>query len=97
MRNDTNTLIHLPDLLFVQWCEERFGINRGVYNTIDFWFYQKGVKEVAQRRRYALSFFLSFNQHKDEKTKIKFGHGGLAASLKHYWEVSIETPLKQNA
>lgn len=97
MKNDTNTLIHLPDLLFVQWCEKEYGINRGVYNTIDFWFYQKGVKEVTQRRRYALNFFLSLNQHSDKKTRVKFGHGGLTTSLKHYWNLSIETQLKQNA
>ncbi|OVE34286.1 hypothetical protein CCZ20_27350 [Priestia aryabhattai] len=97
MKNDTNSLIHLPDLLFVQCCEEEFGINRGVYNTIELWFYKKGVEEVTQRRKYALNFFLSLNPYRDKKIKIKFGHGGLVTRLEHYWKVSTQTQLKQNA
>ncbi len=97
MKHDPNTLIHLPDLSFVQWCDTEFGINRGVFNTIDSWFYQKGVKEITRRRRYILKFFLSLRPHRDKKQKIILGDGGLIPSLNNYWEISIERGLKQNA
>ncbi|AZU65153.1 hypothetical protein CHR53_26230 [Neobacillus mesonae] len=92
-----NTLIHLPDLLFVQWYYDEFGINRGVYNTIDSWFYQKGIREITQRRKYILKFTFSLYQHFDQKQKIKFGPGGLVISLNNFWDVFIERGLKQNA
>ncbi|OCA92014.1 hypothetical protein [Pseudobacillus wudalianchiensis] len=97
MKKDLNTLIHLPDLLFVQWCDAEFGINRGVYNTIDSWFYQKGIKEITQRRKYILKFYLSLIHHGSKGSKIKFGHGGLAASLNNYWKAFIESEWKRNA
>ncbi|MBA9028435.1 hypothetical protein [Peribacillus huizhouensis] len=97
MKNDMNALIHLPDLLFIQWCDAEFGINRGVYNTIDSWFYQKGVKEITQRRKYILKFSQSLNQYCDKRAKIKFGPGGLIGCLNNYWKVFIESGLKQNA
>jgi riboflavin kinase len=97
MNYDVNTLIHLPDLLFVQWCDTKFGINRGVFNTIDSWFYQKGEKEITRRRRHILKFILSLSPHRDKKQKIKLGDGGLIPSLNNFWEISLENGSKQNA
>ena len=90
MKNDTYTLIHLPDLLFAQWCDEKFGINRGVYNTIDSWLYQKGILEITKRRVYTLNFLQSLNPHSDKKAKCKFGHGGLSNSLDNFWKASTK-------
>ncbi|KAB7707158.1 hypothetical protein F9802_09120 [Bacillus aerolatus] len=97
MKNDINSLIHLPDLLFVQWFDAEFGINRGIYNTIDSWFYQKGVKDITQRRHYILKFSQSLNHLSNKRQKIKLGPGGLTTSLNNFWEVFIDRGLKENA
>lgn len=78
--------IHLPDLMFVNLCEANYGINRGVYNTIDAWFYKHGITDVLERRRNIISF-LDFIKPKSEtngKSRHKFGPGGLAVKLQNY-------------
>jgi riboflavin kinase len=75
--------INLTDLSFANQCFEVYGINRGVYNTIDFYFYEKGIKEIKQRRNLILSFFESVS---DKNSKRKnFGKGGLSAALDSYY------------
>lgn len=81
-----NDIIHLPDLLLVKWCEENFGVNRGVYNTIDSWFYEKGIRDVTQRRQYILHFFEYEIQYRGKSEKLKFGHGQLSTCLHSFWE-----------
>jgi riboflavin kinase len=76
--------INLTDLSFVNQCLEIYDINRGVYNTIDFWFYEHGVKEIKQRRKIILSFLESVCT-KDSKRK-KFGNGGLSLALNNYYK-----------
>lgn len=71
--------LHFPDLLFTRLCETRYGINRGVFNTIDLWFFEQGVKDIIERRKTILSF-LEINRHQPP-----FGHGGLSARLKEYY------------
>ncbi|MEW9673342.1 hypothetical protein [Ammoniphilus sp. 3BR4] len=44
MRNIYLKEIQLPDILFCKLCEDKYGINRGVYNSIDTWFFQKGME-----------------------------------------------------
>ncbi len=98
VKYDMNSLIHLPDLAFVQWCNTEFGINRGVFNTIDSWFYEKGVKHITLRRKYILQFIQNLDRRHDEKKpKVTFGDGGLIPSLNNYWETSKEDKLKQYA
>lgn len=78
--------IHLPDLSFVDLCESKYGINRGVYNTIDAWFYRQGVIDILNRRRNILSF-LEFIKPKSDlggNFRQKFGPGGLAIKLHDY-------------
>jgi hypothetical protein len=78
--------IHLPDLSFVDFCESNYGINRGVYNTIDAWFYGQGVIDILDRRRYVLSF-LEFIKPKSDlggNFRQKFGPGGLTIKLHDY-------------
>ncbi|MFC5591467.1 riboflavin kinase [Sporosarcina soli] len=97
VKYDINSLIHLPDLSFVQWFDTEFGINRGVFNTIDAWFYQKGVKQITKRRRYILKFILNLDRHNGKKPKVTFGDGGLIPSLTNFWEITTEDKLKQHA
>jgi riboflavin kinase len=79
-------IIHLPDLLFIQFCHDQFGINRGVYNTIDAWFFQEGITNILERRRKIHHFLTEFQQKNvREKTgKIKIGHGNLTKMLNEY-------------
>jgi riboflavin kinase len=85
--NKVNQFIHLPDLQFVQLCEEHFHVNRGVYNIIDAWFYEKGIKNISTRRRIILAFFKYI--HRQNHGKIKFGPGGVKNRLEEYWEENI--------
>ncbi|ALS20496.1 MULTISPECIES: hypothetical protein [Paenibacillus] len=82
---DAEKVIHLPDLNFVQFCQKTYGLNRGVYNTVDSWFYQKGATDIADRRK-RIIHFLDCVHHPVENGRLKFGHGGLASCLTLYWE-----------
>lgn len=79
-----NAYINLPDLQFYNWCNQQFSINRGVFNTIDQWFYDYGITEVILRRIYIISF-LNFVKEDGLKEKqqqfIRFGNGGLVNRL----------------
>ena len=75
-------ILHSPDLTFTQFCEQRFALNKGIYNTIDLWFYNKGFTHILNRRRVMLRFMIySCN----DKSKVKFGSGGLTRKLKEFW------------
>ncbi|RNB77556.1 hypothetical protein EDM58_14945 [Brevibacillus panacihumi] len=76
--------IHLPDISFCRVCENAYGINRGIYNTIDAYFYQKGHRDIVLRRRIILSFlqFIGARSAKlNKKSSYKFGNGGLIEKL----------------
>lgn len=79
--------VHSPDIFFQRTCDENFGINRGVYNTIDNWFYNIGLKNILVRRKEILRFlfYLSGETNVNQKPKIKFGNGGLSKELNEYW------------
>lgn len=82
----TITPIHYPDLQFIQYCEKEYKINRGIYNTIDEWFYNNGIKNILVRRQ-TIVYFLQYlnDQRKDNSTnKVKFGNGGLSTSLSEF-------------
>lgn len=81
----TDTHIHMPDLLFVRFCEEKYKVNRGVYNTIEQWFYDQGIHNILQRRKVILSFLLFSRTYQNSDGKIKFGHGGLTERLNKFW------------
>ena len=83
--DEQKSIINLPDLLFVRYCEETFGLNRGVYNTIDQWFYKKEVKDIKVRRKKTLEFLLYCKGLiKKEENKLKFGRGNLTNLLTEY-------------
>ncbi|MDR4435007.1 riboflavin kinase [Bacillus tequilensis] len=86
--------LNLPDLYFYKKCNDLYGINRGVYNVIDNWFFEYGITQIAYRRIYILSF-LSFLKEGDQKTSskyIKFGAGGLTEKLSRFVAAYIEEP-----
>ena len=79
--------IHLPDLLFNQLCINQFGINRGVYNTIDEWFFENGIKNILERRKRIYHFLIYCSQNGlATNGKIKFGQGNLSKQLTDYSE-----------
>jgi hypothetical protein len=84
-----DSVIHLTDLSFEKYCQEKFGINRGVYNTIDSWFYNKGVADIVARRKTIIRF-LQYSHGKSAANgqSLKFGHGGLRSRLDEYWTVA---------
>ncbi|WP_256358076.1 hypothetical protein [Bacillus sp. sid0103] len=79
--------LNLPDLQFFQWCHLQYGLNKGVYNTIDQWFYGFGIEHIHYRRIYILKF-LDFTKEcgvvKDQQKFIRFGNGGLIRSLQRF-------------
>jgi riboflavin kinase len=81
-------ILNLPDLLFFKFCDEQYGINKGVYNTIDRWFYEQGVNHIANRRTLILSFCQNFCISRNKK--VKFGPGGLTTRLNLFWTQHIQ-------
>ncbi|WP_445490095.1 hypothetical protein [Niallia sp. 03133] len=84
-----NKYLNLPDLLFYNNCNRKYRINRGVFNTVDNWFYEYGVINIVYRRIYILAFFdfvKDRNIGPNSQKFIKFGQGGLTASLKEFTE-----------
>ncbi|MGE5701432.1 MAG: hypothetical protein ACM32O_02795 [Clostridia bacterium] len=79
--------IHLPDISFCKVCENVYGVNRGIYNTIDAYFYQRGARDIVARRRLILSFLQSIGTspaNLNKKSSFKFGHGGLVEKLDEF-------------
>ncbi len=81
MENEKN-FIHLTDYSFQKLCDEEFGINRGVYNEIDKWFYNEGLVNILMRRKAILNF-IRFNAI-NGKDRVRFGNGGLRQKLVEY-------------
>lgn len=86
--NNNSNIIHLPDLLFIKCCNDLFGINRGIYNTIDSWFFEKGIINILERRQRIYHFLTSCFEDDAAKNirKIRIGHGNLAKKLNEYFE-----------
>ncbi|MCO0600095.1 riboflavin kinase [Peribacillus butanolivorans] len=77
---------HLPDFSFVQFCKEEFGVNRGVYNVIDSWFYHNGSVDILKRRN-KIIHFLNYMYHSKEiksNGRMKIGKNGLSAMFDEY-------------
>ena len=77
------SIIHLPDKGFVDWCSEKFLVNRGVFNIIDHWFFDNGLENIVSRRK-AMVQFLTFihSEHcYDQKMYLQFGKGGVKKCL----------------
>ena len=83
MNEVQENIVNKTDLHFFRHCQDRFGINRGVYNTIEQWFYNKKVQDIACRRQYVLCFLKQV--YGDEKGSGKFGKEGLVSRLHKFW------------
>ncbi|MBP1914413.1 hypothetical protein [Lederbergia galactosidilytica] len=84
MNQTHEQVINKTDLHFFRYCQDLYGINRGVYNTIEQWFYNKDILNIVDRRKYILCF-LEF-VYGNEKGDGKFGKEGLVNKLKRFWE-----------
>lgn len=85
---DKSKYLNLPDLQFFKWCNQQYGLNKGVYNTIDNWLYEYGIEYILSRRIYLLAF-LEFSKSEEELNQdqskfIRFGHGGLVKKLHEF-------------
>ncbi|MCM3271337.1 RNA-binding protein [Paenibacillus elgii] len=79
---DEADVLQLPDHRFVTHCFEHYGLNRGIYNTIDEWLYRFGVRDIVQRRQAVLAFLASLHPpDRTAGTYLKFGKGGLTKQL----------------
>lgn len=91
-----NKIIHYPDFHFQKFCEKKYGVNRGVYNTIDNWLFEKGIVSILKRRKEVLSF-LNFANNKTQSkcsNHLKFGNGGLTVHLNEFYSKKKERILK---
>lgn len=77
-------VVHLPDLEFVKFCAEKFGINRGVYNTIDKWFTKNHTINIIWRRTTILRFLYWVTVYIPREGKLEFGAKGLSEQLSFY-------------
>jgi riboflavin kinase len=75
--------LHLPDIQFVNYCFQRFGLNRGIYNTIDQWLYSFGYRDIVVRRSITVEFLqdIQHKHGKDRSSLLRFGKGGLTKQL----------------
>lgn len=83
---ETSKYLNLPDLQFYNWCNRQYQVNRGVYNTIDQWFYEYGIVAIHSRRIQILAF-LDFAKDEmliEQPKYIRFGHGGLSKKLNEF-------------
>ena len=91
MGHKLEEIFNLPDIKFIQFCEWKFQLNRGVYNNIDIWFYEKGVKSIISRRKVVINFL--FFACSNEK-KVKFGSDGLKKKLEEFCKQSNNALLE---
>lgn len=86
MNQHSERIIHLADLSFIRFCNAQYGVNRGVYNTIDAWFYEQGVENIIERRKHVITFLDFITKEKgEESTRVKFGSGCLTMKLQEYF------------
>jgi riboflavin kinase len=81
--------LNLPDLNFFLRCQQQYRVNKGVFNTIDHWFYEYGMVNIIHRRIYLLAFLeyvTDGNSKPDHHKYIKFGNGGLTRRLHQFIE-----------
>ena|GEM_PF-1598275 len=78
--------LHLPNVRFYHWCEAQYGLNKGIFNTIDDWFYEHGIENILFRRAYLIAFLelASAQSAKEERKLVRFGSGGLSAKLHEF-------------
>lgn len=82
---------HYPDLSFQAYCKDHFGVNRGIYNTVEEWFFSKGFHEIVERRKLILDYFAytknssKLGPPERNLTFFKVGKGELIPSLESFF------------
>ncbi|UQZ81531.1 RNA-binding riboflavin kinase RibR [Paenibacillus konkukensis] len=97
---DESEVLHLPDIQFVTYCFQTFGLNRGIYNTIDQWLYGFGYRDVLQRRKSTLSFLRLINARGGRERSggiLRFGKGGVTKQLYDFIHLPEPIFLSQEA
>ncbi|ARF14669.1 MULTISPECIES: hypothetical protein [Sporosarcina] len=82
-------LFHLPDRRFFDWCAKSYFINRGVFNVIDSWLFDYGMKDIVLRRKvmdHYLRYLLSHGFYNEKKHFLQFGKKGVTESLSSFVE-----------
>lgn len=73
-----------PDLAFARLCEERFRVNRGIYNIVDNYFFENGYEIVEQRREKTIQFLNWVTVLLPKSENIKFGNNGVSEQLNFF-------------
>ncbi|MEK8128456.1 RNA-binding protein [Paenibacillus filicis] len=77
--------VQLPDIQFVTYCFEHYGLNRGIYNTVDEWLYEYGIRDIIARRGLIVDFLESLQgPDRSRGSYLKFGKGGLTRQLSDF-------------
>ena len=91
---ETSQYLNLPDIKFFIWCNQQYGVNRGVYNTIEQSFYEYGIVNIHKRRIQLLAFLDFVKDEKQNQMKfIRFGHGGLTRKMKEFLNISGQSVM----
>ena len=87
-----NEHLHLPDLEFVKETQSQFYVNRGIYNTIDAWFYKNGFINIVDRREHIIQFLHYAYEiiKEDKESKHMYFPKGLVPTLENYQENALE-------
>lgn len=79
---ENSEYLNVPDLQFFLWCQQHYRLNKGIYNTIDCWFYEYGIVNIHHRRIYILAFLEYVKgEGNEDKKYLQFGKGGLTRKL----------------
>lgn len=84
LKNFSDSILHYPDKDFFDWCQIHFGINRGVFNTIDQLLFAQGYKDIIKRRNlliHYLNYVIDVGFVTSKGNRIKFGKGGVKCSM----------------
>ena len=83
--NEKN-LFHIPDLDFSRYCKNEYHVNRGIYNTVDEWFFKQGLTRIVERRKTIIDFF-DYIKTIQNSSRVTIGNGGLTKKLIQFWEI----------
>ncbi|ARF17113.1 hypothetical protein [Sporosarcina ureae] len=92
-------LFHLPDRRFFDWCAKSYSINRGIFNVIDSWLFEYGMKDIISRRRAMdnyLRYLLTQGFYNEKKLFLQFGKKGVKESLSNFAERHLPERLDED-
>ncbi|PIC63174.1 RNA-binding protein [Sporosarcina sp. P13] len=88
-QEQVDDLFHLPDRRFFEWCARSYSINRGIFNVIDSWLFDYGMKDIVSRRKamdHYLRYLLLHGFYNEKKLYLQFGKKGVTESLSNFAE-----------